>query len=389
MKARIVETYKDEVREIYNKRLGVIFNGEDNLKPLIIENLIDSSPTAFQCAWIYESFLAGGGFEQDMSAINLSEDEFKKVNPNDLLFNTCEVISRHQGVFIHVNFNANYEKDSFKIIPYSLCRLGKKDSEEYSGKILVSHLGWGKYLKKENIDVLDTYNPRPDVIQAQVDSAGGWQNYKGQILYFKLSEKYTYSKSLIETAYMFADVENQLGLYYNSTVKRSFENTTIIRHRKFPEINSENQFYENIKSISGIENASSKLMIEDDWDDEREKTGNFKFDTIKNDVRPEKFAHFENSSANYIRKSFKDIPALLVDSIAGKLGNSNGDDMKMAQAIYNSKISKDQEKIEILFSELFRNYKSEINPANNWTIKQYKLLDNGTVDYSKQPIPTV
>jgi hypothetical protein len=299
------------------------------------------------------------------------------------------VISRHQGVFIHVNFNANYEKDSFKIIPYSLCRLGKKDSEEYSGKILVSHLGWGKYLKKENIDVLDTYNPRPDVIQAQVDSAGGWQNYKGQILYFKLSEKYTYSKSLIETAYMFADVENQLGLYYNSTVKRSFENTTIIRHRKFPEINSENQFYENIKSISGIENASSKLMIEDDWDDEREKTGNFKFDTIKNDVRPEKFAHFENSSANYIRKSFKDIPALLVDSIAGKLGNSNGDDMKMAQAIYNSKISKDQEKIEILFSELFRNYKSEINPANNWTIKQYKLLDNGTVDYSKQPIPTV
>jgi hypothetical protein len=382
MKSKIIEAYKQEHQDIYNKRLGVIFNGEDNLKPIIIENLIDNSPTAFQCAWIYETFLGGGGFEFDLSKVNLSDDEFTFSTPNHLLFDVSESVSRHQGAFIHVNYNMNFEKDSFAVIPYSLCRLGKQDSDSFSGKIVISRNGWGKHLKKEEIDVLNIYNPRPEVIQAQVNDAGGWEYYKGQVMFFKLSKKYKYPKSLIETAYTFADVENQLGLFYNGTTKRGFEDITFIRHRAFGDERDQEQFHENIKKLSGLENASSKMVIEDDWDDERKETGNFKFDTLKNNIDAEKYKHFEESSANYIRKSFKDIPPVLVDSIAGKLGNSNGAEMITAQSIYNSKISKDQEKIEILFSELFRKYKTKINPNNNWTIKQYKLLDDGTVDYN-------
>ena len=381
MKSKLIEAYKEEHQEVYNKRLGVIFNGEDNLKPTIIENLIDSSPTAFQCAWLYESFVGGGGFEVDLSEVNLSDDEFDKQNPNNLLFDVSEVISRHQGVFIQVNYNANYQKDSFQIIPYTLCRVGKKDSEQFSGKVVVSHLGWGKFLKKDQIDVIDIYNPRPEVIQAQVEKAGGWEFYKGQVFFFKLSKKRTYPRSLIETAYSFADVENQLGLYYNATAKGSFEDTTYIRHREFEKQADEDEFYKNVELLSGFENSSRKLIIKDDWDDEGKSVGNFKFESIKNTVRSEKYAHFENSSSNYIRKAFKNIPPQLVDYVAGKLGNTSGEDLLKAQSIYNSLISKDQEKIEMLFSELFRNYKSDINTTNNWTIKQYSLLDDGTVNY--------
>ena len=193
---------------------------------------------------------------------------------------------------------------------------------------------------------------------------------------------------MIERAYTFADVENQLGLYYNGTVKRCFEDITYIRHRKFPNKTDEDQFHENVKALSGVENASSKLVIEDDWDDERDKSGNFKFDTIKNDVRTDKYSHFETSSSNYIRKAFKNIPPQLIDFIAGKLGNTSGEDLIAAQSIYNSSISKDQEKVEMLFKELFRNYKNDINVANNWTIKQYSLLDDGTVNYDEVPTET-
>jgi len=294
-------------------------------------------------------------------------------------------VSRHQGCFINVGYNANFEKDSFKIIPFSLCRVGKKDSNNFSGKILVSPKGWGRSLKKEEIDIFDTYNPRPDVIAAQVEAAGGWEYYKGQVYFFKLSNKYTYPKSLIEPAYTFADVENQLGLYYNSTVKRCFEDITIIRHRPFPQKRDEEAFDKNIKSLSGIENASSKMMVQDDWDDETNKTGNFRFDTLKNEVKSEKYAHFETSAANFIRKVFKNIPPQLVDYIAGKLGNTSGEDLIKAQSIYNSLTSKDQEKLEIIFKELFRNYKNDINPSGNWTIKQYSLLNDGTVNYNANP----
>lgn len=382
MKSTVIERYKEERKDIYNKRFGVIFNGEDNLKPIVIENLIDSSPTAFQCAWLYERFLGGAGFQVDLSKVNLS-DGILPYNPNNFLFDVCEPISRHQGVFVHVGYNANYEKDSFSLIPYSLCRVGEKDSKEYYGKIVMSPKGWGKALKKDDVEIFDVYNPRPEVIQAQVDKAGGWHKYKGQIFFFKLSDKYTYPQSLIETSYLFADTEHQLGLFYNGTTKRGFQDINLIRHRKFDDPKDKTAFDENVRKISGFENSSSSLVVEDDWDDEREKTGNFKFDVLKNDVRAEKFAHFETSSANFIRKAFKNIPPQLVDYVAGKLGNTSGEDLIKAQSVYNAIISRDQEKLEMFFAELFRNYKHDINPTNDWTIRQYSLLEDGTVNYQQ------
>jgi hypothetical protein len=381
-KSKVVESYKEESKDVFNKRFGVIFNGEDNLKPTIIENIIKSSPTAFQCAWLYERFLGGAGFEVDLSKVNLSNGVLP-YSPNKLLFDSCNPLSRHQGFFMHVQYNANYEKHSFKLIPYSMCRLGKKDSAEYIGKILVSPKGWGKDLKKDEVKVYDVYNPRPEVIQAQVDKAGGWHNYNGQIFFFKFSSNTTYPESLIETAFDFADTEHQLGKFYSGTTRRGFTDVTIIRHRKFDNKTDENNFDENVKKVTGFENASSTLVVEDDWDDEREKTGNFKFDQIKNDVRSEKFAHFESSSANFIRKAFKNIPPQLVDYVAGKLGNTSGEDLIKAQSVYNAIISRDQEDLELAFAELFRNYKNDINPSGNWTIRQYSLLDDGTVNYGQ------
>ncbi|CAL2085148.1 hypothetical protein [Tenacibaculum sp. 190524A02b] len=379
MKSKVVEAYKTESQEVYNKRFGVVFNGEDNLKPLIVENLIDSSPTALQCTWIYASFLGGGGFETDLSDINLSENFWETTTPNDLLFEVCDPISRHQGVFVHVGYNANYEKDSYKVVPYTLCRVGKKDSKGYSGKVVVSPKGWGRSVKKENIDVFDVYNPNPKVIQEQVDKVGGWDNYKGQIFYFKLSNKYTYSKSLIETAYTYADSEHLMGQYYNNTIKRRFEDVDVIRHRAFPDKSSEDAFYKNIKQVSGLENASSKLIVEDDWDDEREKNGNFRFDKLESGGSPDKYEHIETVATNKIRKVYK-TPPQLIDFIQGKLGNTSGEDLKTAQAVYNSITARSRGRLEMFFKELFRNYKEPINTENNWTIKQYALLKDGTVD---------
>ena len=378
MKSHLISAYKEEHREVFNKRFGVIFNGPDNLRPLEIENLIDASPTATQCAWIYSSFIGGGGFEQDLSHINLSEHFWERQTPEDLLSQISESLSRHQGAFIHVGYNANFEKEYFKIIPYTLCRLGKKDSKGYAGKIVVSPNGWGRYLKKEEVDIFDTYNPRPEVIEEQVERVGGWENYKGQVLFFRLNDKHTYPKSLIEPAYLHADLEHHMGLFYNATVKKGFENTTFIRHLKFESEQQERQFRENIEQLRGVENTGKLLLLEDDFDSDTERSGGIRFDTLPNESRAEKYAHFEQSSANFIRKSFKNIPPQLVDFVQGKLGNTSGDDLVVAQSVYNSMIAGDRKKAEILFSELFRNYKEPITA--NWTIKQYALLEDGTVN---------
>lgn len=380
MKSKIPKAYKEERKDIFNKRFGVVFNGEDNLKPLITENVIDLSPTASQCADTYQAFLGGAGFVVDLSGVDVSDVFWEETNPDDLLSDVAESVSRHQAACIIVGYNAAFEKDSFKVVPYELCRVGDKDDDNYRGKVAVSPNGWGKRLKKEDVDVYDIYNPRPEVIQEQVERDGGWHNYKGQIYFFRMSNKYTYPKPLIDRALSFAEVEYHMGLYYKGTVLRSFEDVTVIRHRQFPKKEDENQFYKNIEELSGVENASSKFIVEDDWDDEREKSGNFKFDTIKNEVKAEKYAHFESSSSNLIRKAFKNIPPQLVDYVSGKLGNTSGEDLIKAQSVYNSLTAKDRDKLERLFKELFWNYKEDINPSQDWTIKQYALLDDGTVD---------
>ncbi len=379
MKSRVIESHKKEKIEIFNKRLGVIFNGDDNLKPLIIESLIDHSATALLCSDMYSSFVTGGGFAIGSPLIGITDENMRQIKLNDLLLDVGAVLSRHKGVFIHVRYNALYEKESFKIIPYSLCRVGRKDSEGYSGKVVVSDKGWGRSLKKEDLKVFDVYNPNPAVIQEQVDRDGGWENYAGQIMFFKLNSKHTYPKSFIETAYTFADTEWQMGLFYNSTAKKGFEDITIIRHRAFPNDDDKRAFDANIKKITGLENAGSVLLTEDEWDDEREKSGNFKFDTLKNDSKPDKFKHFEESSANYIRKAYK-IPAQLVDFTQGKLGNSGGKDLIVAQSIYNVLTANDRLKVSYLFAELFTNYKININPSGDWSIKQFSLLKDGTAN---------
>ncbi|MEE4246327.1 MAG: hypothetical protein V2I33_13040, partial [Kangiellaceae bacterium] len=216
MKSTIPKPYKNERQVIYNKRFGVIFNGEDNLKPVITENAIDLSPTASQCADTYESFLGGGGFEVDMSGVDLSDNWWDAIQPNDILSSVCHYASRHQGCFILVGYNALFQKDHFKVIPYELCRVGKRDSKDFSGRVLVAPKGWGKNLKKEEVDVYDAYNPQPDVIQAQVERDGGWDNYKGQIMFFKMDNKYVYPLPLIDRAMPFCETEYHMGLYYLS-----------------------------------------------------------------------------------------------------------------------------------------------------------------------------
>lgn len=381
MNSEVVEVYEKKSKDyFYNKSLNIIHNGEKNLKPLILENIAENSPSTLQCVETYGRFLSGAGFKlESLKDVNLNTNSHEFKNPNDLLSDITDELKIHEGVFINIHYNALYEKTKFKVIPNNLCRLGKKDDNDFSGKIVVSEQGWGRSVKKKDLKLFDNYNPSPLAIEQQVIAAGGWHNYKGQIFYFRLNTKYSYAKSPLETSYIYSDVERNLGLFYSSTVKRKFEDLTIIKHRKFEDNSKKEDFINNVRDVSGLENSSSKLLIETDWDDEVNKDGDVKIDTVKNETKADKYKHFEDSSANMIRKTYQ-IPPQLVDFVAGKLGNTAGKDIVMAQSIYNTQTEKKRKKISSLFRELFTNYKDEINSLNDWDIKQYKLLPDGTTN---------
>ena len=384
MKSQVINAHKNEDVQVYNQRLGVSFDGSDNLKPLVIENLIRNSPTATQCNWLYGRFLVGAGFEVDLTKVNLKPESVLVYSPNNLLFDVGEDIAKFQSACVHVRYNANLQKISFRVLPRMNVRKGKVDSADYAGKYLYSKKGWGKQLKKDEIICFDAYNPRPEVIAKQIEAAGGIQKWNGQVMFISMSSKYVYPFPLIETAYLFADTEYQMGMYYNSTARRGFEDITIVRHGAFPDKKSEEDLINNLKEIRGFENAGSILKIEDKFDNDTTPDGNFRFDKITNNATPQKYDAIQSACSNYIRKAYKNIPPQLVDYIQGKLGNTTGEDLIKAQSVYNATLSSDQEILEQYMAELFDNYVQDINPNKTWTIKQYSLLDDGTVNYEGQ-----
>lgn len=377
MNSKVLTSYKKTKREVFNKQLGVVFNGEDNLYPLLVEWLIKNSPTTSQCAWLYETFLNGSGFTVDFP-IDGDVNLLTVRTPETLLSEVCPETAKHQEVYIHINYNALYQKVEFQVMPNNLCRVGQQDSKKYSGRIVVHPDGWDKRVDKKKIQVFDTYNPIPEVIQAQVDRDGGWNKYKGQILHFKFDDNKTYADSLVESCHLYSDMEASMGLFYNSTVKRGFENIQWIRHNKFVSAQKQKAFEDNLMSVMGIDNASSVILVEDDITTEKPE-GNFKHDTLKNETKPEKYAHFEETAANQIRKSFKSVPPQLVDYVKGKLGNTSGEDLRVAESIYNKNTAKDRAKLTLLFRELYRNFETDINPTGDWEIGMYSFLGDGTI----------
>lgn len=378
MDSKVISVNSNKKREVFNKQLGVIFNGEDNLYPVLVENLIKASPTTKQCCEIYESFLGGSGFTAKIVE-EPTDNLLETSSPNDLLFEIAPECSEQQGVFIHVGYNAAYQKTGFTVIPYDQCRSGKKDDADYAGRIIINPDGWDRRADKKKIKVYDTYNPNPDVIQAQVERDGGWENYKGQILYFKLNSNSTYAESLVENCYMFSDTESSLGLHYNRMVRKGFKDAWIIRHKRFDSEQKQTGFENNLKNVYGNENAGGILLVEDNFDSDAQEESKFKFDFLEDKTKAEKYKHFEESSANFIRKAFKNIPPQMVDFVQGKLGSTSGDDLRAAESLYNKSTAKDRQKLERLFAELYRNYHIDINPSGDWSIGMYSLMEDGTI----------
>ena len=379
MESKLISVDSRKKKPVYNKQLGVIFNGEDNLYPVLVENLIKSSPTTGQCVEIYESFIGGSGFEAEMVE-EPTDNLLETFTPEDLLFEITPELSKHQEVWIQIGYNAAYQKTEFEVIPDEFCRLGEEDSKKYIGKIIVNPDGWDRRADKKKIQVFDTYNPRPEIIQAQVERDGGWHNYKGQILHFKLNNlKGHYAESLVEKCYMFSDTEASMGLHFNRTVRKGFKDAWIIRHKKFDSPQKQKQFEGNVRTVYGNENTGSVLTVEDEFNSEAGEESKFKFDFLEDKTKAGKYEHFETSSANFIRKSFFNIPPQIIDFVQGKLGNSSGDDLRAAESLYNKSTSKHRKRIERLFSELYRNYHIEINPSGDWTIGLYKLMEDGTI----------
>ena len=346
----------------YDKSNKIYLNGVDNSYPDFVESIISESVTASRCAKLMSDYISGKGFGDDANKIIVNKD--KELSLLRFTQDISESISEHNGVFIHVNYNGEFDIKSMDLIPFPDCRVGKKDGNDYSGKIVVCK-DWGDSLQVKKAIEIDVYNSDKKVIEKQIEAAKGIGKYNGQILYFKFG-KYTYPLSPIHPCLKDAESETQASVYKNVSLRKGFFGKTLVvtkplvsasetdENYKEQQTQREN-FKKTLKEFIGAENADGVLHMEMEFDAEKIEDVLF-FKNIESNIDDKLFAHTENSVSDNIRMCFNNVPAALIRSQDGKLFGSSGEAINAMKEFYQEQTNDERMMVEEIVNKLMKSF---------------------------------
>jgi len=358
-----------------NQTFGILNYDLDNAYPQRMLELVAGSPTAKDCWNKRARFIAGNGFEdKDLGR--------QVINPKGLtIAKLLKAIATDKALFtgfgIHVNYNANYQISSVNYVKFEDIRMGDTDSPDTADKFALYN-DWGrktwKNIMRNKIIFLDKYNPDPEAIQRQVDTAGGWEKYKGQLYYFN-PEIDDYP--LIEADSVWEDFETEAGIkiFNNREVITGFLPSTMLFMQSRREeadnsrpddgeqtfINQPSQLEKDLGQFQGTKSAQKIIVIE--YEDESQKP-EFKPYTIQNNDKL--FETTERSVEARIIKGFS-VPKELINAEKSS-GLSNGSEKKEAIREFNDNTAADRSEIADVFAEIFDKFYVDVNPSGNWNI---------------------
>lgn len=377
----------------WQKNIEVFSNDVDNAYPERVDRLINNSVTAKSAAGIMIQYLIGKGYGPAVD--NLIVNESKQLRLVDFADDIADDIVKQRGVFIHVNYNANFDIADCCVLPFDYCRIGKRDSNAYNGKIAVCD-DWKK-AKVDTVQLFDVYNPKQAVIEKQVEAAGGWPKYKGQIMFINMDSKLIYPLSRIDAVMNDCDSEAQSAVYKNRTLRRGFFGRTLVvtrplvsgisetvwddeaekevRNPEYSKAESEQErFKKTIESFIGAEDAGGVLHIMmDNPQDDLDKTIVFK--DIQSNIDDKIFSYTETSVRENILIAFNNLPAGLVKTDNTLFGNS-GEAIKEMKRTYWENTSKERSLVTALVNALL--LKSE--KYKEVKVEPIKLIDDAATN---------
>lgn len=358
-----------------NQTFGILNYDMDNAYPQRMLELVAGSPTAKDCWNKRAKFIAGNGFEQPGLGKQI-------INPNGLtLAKLLKAIAVDKSLFtgfgIHLNYNANFKIASVNYVKFEDIRMGDTDCPDTNGKFAV-YSDWGrktwKNIMRNKITFLDAYDPNPEVIKQQVIDAGGWENYKGQLLYCN-PEINDYP--LIEADSVWEDFETEAGIkiFNNREVSTGFLPSTMLfmqsRREEADNIrpdsdeqhyyNTPSQLEQDLGAFQGTKSSQKIIVIE--YEDENSKP-EFQPYSIQNNDKL--FESTEKSVEARIIKGFS-IPKELINSEKAS-GLSNGGEKKEAIKEFNDSTEADRLELSETIADVFSRFYTNINPSGNWNI---------------------
>jgi hypothetical protein len=382
MKTLLIDVWKRLTP--WNKSADVYANDTDNAYPERMDRLINNSVTAKSAASIMVQYLIGKGYGEENNALTINRD--KNLKLIDFADDVADDLVKQRGAFIHINWNALYQVSDFSVLPFEWCRIGKKDSNDYAGKIAICK-EWLKP-KRSDIQLIDVYNPRKNVIDAQVEKAGGWENYKGQVLFINMDTKLLYPLSRIDSVADDCDSEAQAAVYKNRLLRKGFFGNTLVvtrplvaeglesGSRSLHEAESEReQFQQAIKDSLGAENTSGVLCLEMDFAGEKLEDA-ILIKQIESRIDDKLFSYTETSVRENILVAFNNLPAGLIKNSEASLFGNSGEAIREMKRTYWENTTKERNLLTSVLNLLL----AISQDHSNRIVEPLKLIEDAAIN---------
>lgn len=366
-----------------NRSYGILNYDKDNLYPQNLDMIIGGSGTATACIEAYSTFIRGAGFKAGNDVV-VCDLGYAKITLHDLLGDVVDNFSRYDGFAVHVNYNAKYKIKTLQIIDFDFCRLGKPDDEDYVGKIAVYN-NWDRRkprgrIEKKKIDWIDRFNPDPKIIAKQVERAGGWRKYKGQLAWVSRAGIHTYPKSIFDPVLEDVETDSMIKTAKYKGIINNFSAGHLFVHKGAFETEKERKkFVESLNEFQGAEHQGSILMVECEVDEQAPEIKPF----VSREPA-ERFKYTEKSIQDNIRKMVRVPPVLIGDLIVGRLGTA--EEIYDAVALFNIFTLDERQYVTKFFEKLMVHF--DTTESLDLEIEPVKIFSEEDVLQRKHAKPT-
>lgn len=357
--------------EVDTSMLSVVAYDVDNGYPQRMRNIYNASASAKMCANLCARYLVGKGFK-DLTFYHsvIGRQGKRDLTPDKLLRAVSGDKATLRSFAIHINYNALYQVDSVKYVPVENCRFGIDDEKGKIGvyKDWYNSRKFGRYRRRDNVDFIHVYDPNPEQIEKEVFECGGWDNYKGQI-YYHSDDGEDYALATIDQVLDDVQAEIESARTRRNNLKNNFQLKTIwIEKGQAQDEIEQRDTVAGIKKFIGNEADQVAVVFSEDPDlkDVPELR------SIQVNVNDKLFQYTDQTARLMIYTAFGQ-PAILHSDYQGTNGYNEGQ-LPQSQAYYNSMTEPDRILFEEVFTEIFKRFKENINPSNNYSIIPIQTL---------------
>lgn len=366
-----------QLETVNNRGLKIQTYGEKNDQPQRTTEIVEASVTGASCVNIYTKFITGRGFAD--AAFYKRVVNAAGVTVDALLRAVAEDYARFGGFAVHVNYNGLCEVKTASHVPFEWLRFEELD-EDFRFDRLAMHPDWGRRFTKlrsfrnKDIEYFHFFDPRPETIEREVQEAGGWNGYRGQILYYSNRGEKTYPLPIFMAA--LTDMSTEEGL-------------SNIRLR-----NARNSFLPGGMFIDYDNTANSKEQEQETKEELRAfqgdmTSGKLLYTNVKNGETPPEFKPFKSSNydkdfeqaeknvPDIIGRAFNQPPILRSEDVGADFG---ADLMRNAYDFYNSITENERTTVSQQFRRIFEHWHDRtINPGADYEILPKVYRVNATV----------